>query len=164
MLEIADAYVLLCVPGERNAVAVDLRVALSGRQHALREDRPAPGPDAPRDAPRDTPAIGHRGRPRPPPDAEQRAAPRAPGPGPARQPLALGRFAWIDVTGWLYPLPDEVRRERIVRQWARGRERTNVVVGLLEAIHVQNGFEPPRHFDLSSVYDELDEDMGTGPS
>lgn len=145
MLEISDQYVLLSVPGERNAVVVDLRVALSGRQYVLREDDPMDGR-----------AAAHEGKPmrRAPPTAEQRAALR--GLGPGRQPLTLGRFVWIDVTGWLYPLPDEVRRERVVRQWARGRERTNVVVGLLEAIHVQNGFEPPRHFDLSSVYDDLD--------
>lgn len=142
MLEITDRFILLSVPGEKTAVVVDLRVALSGRQYVIRDE-----PDG-------RAAEAEAGKKRPPPTAEQRAALR--GIGPERQPLTLGRFQWVDVTGWLYPLPDEIRRERTVRQWLRGRERTNTVVGLLEAIHVQNGFEPPKYFDLSSVYDELD--------
>lgn len=143
MLEITDRHVLLCAPGERNAVVVDLRVALSGRQYTLRDEESIDDRITPRQA-------------RPPPaTAHERAALRSTKPG--RQPLTLGRLMWIDVTGWLYPLPDELRRERVVRQWMRGRERTNLVVGLLEAIHVQNGFEPPRHFDMTSVYDELDD-------
>lgn len=150
MLAITDRFVLLCVPGERQAVAVDLRVALSGRQYVIRDDEPLDRRVG------EAAGVGDGKRKRSPPTAEQRASLR--GSVPGRQPLTLGRFQWIDVTGWLYLLPDEIRRERVVRQWLRGRERTNTVVGLLEAIHVQNGFEPPKHFDLSSIYDELDQE------
>lgn len=143
MHEITDRYVLLSVPGERKAVVVDLRVPLLGRQHELHEDRPIDGRTLGQATARPDPAL--------------RVAPQ--GQGPGRQPLALGPSAWIDVTGWLCPLPDEIRRQRVVRQWTRERGRTNVVLGLLESIHVQNGFEPPRDFDLSSVYDDLDEDQ-----